>query len=150
MSERARLLVELHPDTIEAVARRVAEILRAEPPPETPAPALSADEPRYFGNDGGRLVDAAQLASRLGVERSWIYEHAAELGALRLGDGPRARLRFDLGRVVERLTFCPPGSGSEEPADGSATRIARPRRPARAGTGAPLLPIRSRGDARAR
>lgn len=74
------------PDLAEAIARRVIELLRAE---ET-AP------------HSGRLVDAATLARELGVERDWVYAHADELGAIRLG-GPKGRLRFDRHEVGERL-----------------------------------------------
>ena len=41
------------------------------------------------------LVDAAGLARVLAVSRAFVYEHADELGAIRLGDGAKARLRFD-------------------------------------------------------
>lgn len=76
------------------------------------------------------LLNATQLAARLGVARAWVYDHAAELGAVRLGAGPRARLRFDPITVAERL------SGDR--------RTVRPRtaRPRRAATVA-LLPIKS-------
>jgi predicted DNA-binding transcriptional regulator AlpA len=70
--------------TIEAVARRVAQLLRA------------AEVQR------DALLTAAQVAARLGVDRSWVYAHANELGAVRLGNGPRARLRFDPA-VVEQV-----------------------------------------------
>lgn len=43
-----------------------------------------------------QLVDAAAVAAMLGVTRGWVYEHASELGAVRLGAGTRPRLRFDL------------------------------------------------------
>jgi hypothetical protein len=46
------------------------------------------------------LVDAGELARALGVEREWVYEHSDQLGAIRLGDGPRPRLRFEVGRAV--------------------------------------------------
>lgn len=45
-----------------------------------------------------RLVDARTLARALGVDRSWVYAHAEELHAVRIGKG-RGRLRFDLDRV---------------------------------------------------
>jgi hypothetical protein len=41
------------------------------------------------------LLDAAQVARRCGVTRGWVYAHARELGVLRMGVGPRPRLRFD-------------------------------------------------------
>jgi hypothetical protein len=67
---------------IERIARRVVELLREEAP-----------SPRRT-----RLVDAAELATELNVERDWIYAHADDLGAIRLG-GPHGRLRFDLETV---------------------------------------------------
>lgn len=41
-----------------------------------------------------RWLDAQQVAKQLGVSREWVYEHADELGARRIGNGPRPRLRF--------------------------------------------------------
>lgn len=70
---------------VESIARRVVELLREEVP------------------SGPHLVDAAVVAERHGVARSWVYENAERLGAVRLGDGPRARLRFDLREVDRRL-----------------------------------------------
>jgi hypothetical protein len=67
---------------VEATARRVVELLRLAPV-------------------GVGLVDAAVVAERLGVSRGWVYRHADALGAVRLGTGPRARMRFDLARAVE-------------------------------------------------
>jgi hypothetical protein len=43
-----------------------------------------------------QLVDAATLAHLLGVSRSWVYDHADTLAAVRIGDGERPRLRFDV------------------------------------------------------
>jgi hypothetical protein len=45
------------------------------------------------------LVDAHEIARRTGRSRWWVYEHAGELGAVRLGAGPRARLGFWPARV---------------------------------------------------
>ena len=53
------------------------------------------------------LVDAATLAGMLGVSRAYVYEHSGDLGALRLGDGPRARLRFDPDRARAGLVGTP-------------------------------------------
>jgi hypothetical protein len=75
----------LDDDDIEQIARRVAQLLGAAQP-----------------HPGPRYVDAGDLARMLGIERQWIYAHARELGAIRLG-GPRGRLRFDVGRVAEAL-----------------------------------------------
>src|ERR1700690_3814881 len=46
-----------------------------------------------------RLVTAQELADTLGVSPETVYAHAEELGARRLGDGPRPRLRFDLDQA---------------------------------------------------
>lgn len=43
---------------------------------------------------GLRWLDAQEVAARLGVSREWVYEHADELGARRIGSGRRPRLRF--------------------------------------------------------
>lgn len=51
----------------------------------------------------GQLVSAGEVAMRLGVSRGWVYAHAGELGALRLGSGQRPRLRFDPLLVDEAL-----------------------------------------------
>lgn len=45
------------------------------------------------------LATADELADELRVEVGWVYEHQAELGAIRLGSGKRAPLRFNLDRV---------------------------------------------------
>jgi hypothetical protein len=78
--------MRLHPDDIDRIAQRVAAVLVEGAAVHQPA----------------RYVDAAALARTLGVERSWVYAHADELGAVRLG-GPGGRLRFDLEDVRRRL-----------------------------------------------
>lgn len=42
----------------------------------------------------GELLTARQLASRLGVSEAHVYRHQERYGAIRLGEGPRPRLRF--------------------------------------------------------
>jgi hypothetical protein len=61
------------------------------------------------------LVDAGELAGLLGVARSWVYEHADELGVIRLGDGARPRLRFDADLARERFATCSESRGSAAP-----------------------------------
>ncbi len=89
---------------IEAIARRVAELV---------------------GRPSG-LVDAQDVADDLKVERDWVYAHARELGAVRLGDGPKARLRFDLQRVRDGLAELgrtdSPGRASQRTAESAADR----------------------------
>jgi hypothetical protein len=50
-----------------------------------------------------RLVDTQTLARMLAVSEEWVRAHAAELGAVRVGDGPKGALRFDLARVRAML-----------------------------------------------
>jgi hypothetical protein len=90
-------------------------------------------------------VSPAQLADWLNVERSYVYEHAAELGAMRLGSGPKARLRFDLDEV-RRLISCSVGRESVE-AEPASQAKPRPRRRRRMGTNVEILPIRGRSEA---
>jgi hypothetical protein len=112
--------VTLDDDDIEAVASRVVELLRG--------------ENRVRDAD---LVDAATLARTLNVERDWVYAHARELCAVRLGDGPKARLRFDPARA--RATLAAAKRDEQPPPDKPLRRSrGRPRRqPAAAGV--PLI-----------
>ncbi len=89
-----------------------------------------------------RLVDARKLAAYLGVGVAWVYEHAAELGARRLGSGPKARLRFSVVEVDQRLTVCAACRKSDEPESVSVEPKTRRRRSASLGSGVDLLPIR--------
>ncbi len=90
----------LDDEDIEQIARRVAQLIGT-----------------AHANPGPRYVDAGDLARMLGIERHWVYAHAGELGAIRLG-GPRGRLRFDVGRVAEALGE--PGTGSRPARPGSS------------------------------
>lgn len=96
--------------TLEAIAHEVVDLLRRDAPGER------------------ALLTAGQVAARFGVDRSWVYAHAHELGVVRLGFGLRPRLRFDPAVVAQRLI------------------TERAARPAVVGppstTRAPLLPIR--------
>jgi len=112
--------IKLDPQIVEAVARRVVELLESR--------GLSG---------GAELVDAAELARRLGIERSWVYTHAIELGAVKLGSGCKPRLRFDpqvAARVLHRISE----AGTRPPIRGE--RAGRPQ-PVRGQT--PLLPIKA-------
>src|SRR5437879_1092741 len=95
-----------------------------------------------------RLLTPAELAEWLSVARGWVYEHAEELGALRLGVGPRARLRFDLDEVraylgKQRTASC--SEGRESVAQDAAPAAVKPRRRGRRmGTTVDLLPVHGR------
>ncbi len=89
------------------------------------------------------FVDAAAVAAHLDVERDYVYAHADELGAVRLGTGPKARLRFRLSEVEERLNACSTGRRSAPPdSRPEAGLVGSSRR--RSGTSVDLLPIRGR------
>ncbi len=53
------------------------------------------------GRPAHQILDAKELARELSVSVDYVYAHAVDLGAMRLGDGPKARLRFDL-RTAQR------------------------------------------------
>ncbi len=98
--------MRLDPDDIERIAARVAELLRPNPPPV-------------------RLADAATVARLLGVDRDWVYAHARELGAIRLGS-PHGRLRFDLRHIEHRLAG--PDAPAAPPAHRRTSRVRAPAR----------------------
>jgi hypothetical protein len=81
---------------VDAIARRVVEL-------------LEGGRARTGGAGAGARAASAcltvsQVAARYRVSRSWVYAHQRELGAMRLGQGPRARLRFDAAVVAEAIT----------------------------------------------
>lgn len=76
--------------------------------------------------NGRRLVDAQELADVLGVSRDYVYRHASELGAIPLGSGPKARIRFDVEATLERLTSYA-GKGSAPPECACAKALRKPR-----------------------
>lgn len=86
--------LRLAPESIETLALRLAEILATE---EAPPPRR-------------QLISAEEVAEWWGVGRRWVYDHADELGARRLGAGRRPRLRFDPDEVAEHLGAPPSGS----------------------------------------
>jgi hypothetical protein len=111
-----RTAIGLDQDAVEAIAVRVVELLES--------------------RSGGRFVTAEELSRRLGISRSTVYDKAEELGAIRLGTGPRARLRFDLEQVVARR------GGAAAPVQPAPPRrsVRQRQRPRRPSSG--LLPIR--------
>jgi hypothetical protein len=76
------------PAFVDAVARRVVDLLREEG--ELPL-------------DGPRLMTVSQVRDEFGVSADWVYANADALGAIRLGPGPRARLRFDRKTIAGRM-----------------------------------------------
>jgi hypothetical protein len=85
---------------------------------------------------GTALIDTRETARRLGVSADYVREHADELGAVRLGGGPKPRLRFDPTTIAEQLKPLPKATPIQEPSP--------PRRRSRSATQprGELLPIR--------
>ena len=150
-----------------ASAREMSQLARlgAEPPVPLRATPRTRDEPVNYDDAaldrladllvdrlavrlGGlmseqpeQLVDATEIARLHGKTRWWVYEHAGELGAVRLGCGPRPRLGFSPARVAvalrkvsdpELLAPLPRAKPSRE----------RRRRTNRTASGAELLRVR--------
>jgi hypothetical protein len=110
---------------VDAVARRVVELLREE---------------GAVSRDGPRLVTVAAVAQEFGVSTDWVYANAERLGAIRLGSGPRARLRFDRATIADRIAKV----ASHAARDRSSQRSKR-RRGTREGADGDLLPILGSG-----
>lgn len=53
------------------------------------------------GDQPGRVLNAVEVGRLIGRDRRWVYAHAEELGGFRYGNGPKARLGFDLV-IIER------------------------------------------------
>ena len=109
------------PADLERLADLVAERLVGELAP------LAADT----------LLDAEEVARRLGVERDYVYRHQARLGARRLGDGGKARIRFVWSDVLAAFP-CSASRGSPV----AETRVRASGRPRRRTSSVPLVPIR--------
>lgn len=80
--------VRIASESIETLARRVAELV---------------GDTTAAGADRRERITAEEVSNWWGVSRRWVYDHADELGARRLGSGRRPRLRFDPDEVAERL-----------------------------------------------
>jgi predicted ABC-type ATPase len=90
--------VDLTPQAVEQVATRVAQLLHRQ----------QEDRERTRSSQPTGMLTVSQLAQHLHLNRAWVYEHADELGAIRLGDGPKARLRFDLHIAKTALGYRSP------------------------------------------
>jgi hypothetical protein len=94
-----------------------------------------------------QYVDAATLASRLGLSRDAVYAKAADLGGVKIGDGLRPRWRFDLDRALEAWSGRLVSERSQDPQTPTSRGVSRRRRRAAKGSSAGLLPIRGGSDA---
>jgi predicted DNA-binding transcriptional regulator AlpA len=88
------------------------------------------------------LINATEVAHMVGRKRSWVYEHAGDLGAVHLGPGSRPRLGFYPARVHEYLKSVANPGPILLPTP-APPRRRRPR-PGYTASGAPLLAVRGR------
>lgn len=86
--------MRLAPDSIEALATRLAELLGG---------SGSEPEPVQEVMSKKKMFSPAEVSEMWGVSRVWVYRHAEELGVRRMGSGIRPRLRFDPEEIEERL-----------------------------------------------
>lgn len=86
-------------------ARCRAEWLRSRGRPSDAA-MIAEEVTRLLRDDvpSGGLVTAEQAGRAIGMSAAWVREHATDLGAVRIGDGKRPRLRFDLETVKAAMT----------------------------------------------
>lgn len=117
----------LDPELIDAVARRVLELVVERATGSRCAPI--------------GLLTVAEVAQRLRVSTKWVYAHQRRLGAIKLGEGPKARLRFDAGAVAAELEGTERGVRQdavvpEPPAKAKRTRRRLVSRPLPPGDGA--------------
>jgi hypothetical protein len=106
--------VTLSPEQLSELARLIAAELREAPEP-------------------GGLVDAATLAEKLGTSRDYVYEHAGQLGAVKLGEGKRPRLRFDVSTAraaYERSMERPPKVAPRRRTQGAVVSVPNRNAPA--------------------
>jgi hypothetical protein len=74
----------------------------------------STSKRRQLAKTERGLWSAREIAEHYGVTVNFVYQHADELGCIRLGAGRRPRLRFDPRLVRERWTLI--GDTLPEPA----------------------------------
>jgi len=109
---------------------------------------LRAAASRGADGVGERLLTVKEVAFVLGLKPPWVYRHAEELGAIRVGRGDRAAIRFDAATVAERIAAMhvvdpaptprarrrAPSSGRSSGDAGVASLSIRPRVPGLRGT----------------
>jgi hypothetical protein len=103
LSLDSNVIAEIADRLSNAIVERVIEAVRAE---VNVRPTPAAPE----------WLDAREVAERLGVRREWVYEHADDLGASRIGSGRRPRLRFPPQVLEARVDKRTPAEEARRPA----------------------------------
>lgn len=108
-------VLRFDPEFVDVVARRVIELTRQAEP--------------AAGQGASDLLTVAEVAARLRVGPKWVYAHKHELGAIKLGEGPKARIRFDPSVVDSRLVIDHgEDPGRHKTPEASPASAKRPRR----------------------
>jgi hypothetical protein len=75
---------------VRAIAEAIADVLAERGLVVYAGPSASA-----------RVLSACEVSKLLGRSAPWVYAHATELGAIRMGNGPKARIGFDLANIEQ-------------------------------------------------
>src|SRR5215217_8395124 len=75
---------------VHAIAEAVADVLAERGLVVYAGPGASA-----------RVLNAREVSQLLGRSIPWVYAHATELGAIRMGNRPKARIGFDLANIEQ-------------------------------------------------
>lgn len=86
------------------------------------------------------MLTVAAVSQEFGVSTDWLYANARPLGAIRLGSGPRARLRFDRATIADRIA-----KGASHASRDRLSQRGKRRRSTWDGADGDLLPIRHNG-----
>jgi predicted DNA-binding transcriptional regulator AlpA len=78
------------PGDVRAIAEAIADVLAERGLVVYAGPSASA-----------RVLSAREVSKLLGRSAPWVYAHASELGAIRMGNGPKARIGFDLAHIEQ-------------------------------------------------
>jgi hypothetical protein len=80
-----QVTVELTPQTIVQIADCVVQRLNRQ----------QQNQQHAETREPVGMVTVAEFAAYYKLNPAWVYEHAGELGATRIGGGPKARIRID-------------------------------------------------------
>ena len=134
-TERASQAVRLEAAAIDEIAHRLADaILERVVEAIKPCPGCANARPSQRPVEAATssqtedLWTARQVAAHYRVTPSFVYQHADELGCIRLGGGTCARLRFDPGVVRKRWAtvgqpVAPPPRPRTRPASRRPSRV---------------------------